>query len=85
ITRSSYNLCHSLCPSGEHSVVSNLCALGDVNRTRQVLCDRLNSESIEGDRSRVIRVDNYPPNQLSNPEGQFFFFLPHHIKIRCSI
>uniref|UniRef100_M1CC33 Uncharacterized protein n=1 Tax=Solanum tuberosum TaxID=4113 RepID=M1CC33_SOLTU len=28
ITRSRYNLCNSPCPSGEHSVVSTLCALG---------------------------------------------------------
>ncbi|KAG5618110.1 hypothetical protein H5410_017934 [Solanum commersonii] len=36
---------HNLCPSGEHSPLNHT---GDVNRTRQALCDMLDSEGIEG-------------------------------------
>ncbi|KAG5570498.1 hypothetical protein H5410_060264, partial [Solanum commersonii] len=67
IIRSRYNLCHSLCPLGEHFPANHI---WNVNRTRQALCNRFDSEGIEGDRSRVIYMNNHPPNQLSHPEGQ---------------
>ncbi|KAG5588441.1 hypothetical protein H5410_048875, partial [Solanum commersonii] len=46
--------CHNFCPSSEHYVHANYTE--DVNYTGQALCDRLDSEGIEGDRSRIIRV-----------------------------
>lgn len=43
---------------------------GNVNCTRQVLCDRLDSEGIKGDQSRVIHMDDHPLNQLNHRKGQ---------------
>ncbi|KAG5620659.1 hypothetical protein H5410_005877 [Solanum commersonii] len=56
INRNGDNLCHNLCPLGGHSVTANNTV--NVNHTKWDICDKLDSECIEG----IIHVDDHPPN-----------------------
>lgn len=63
----------SLCTSGEHCV-NHTAYVNRTSHANPMRQDRLKRRLCVGDQTRVIRVNNRPPNQLNRPEERIVLY-----------